>query len=268
MLTMKKFSVALLAVFVTAFFLPACGGGSQALTVKHQQLPSPQVVSNARVGDGWAYADADWNYPDPAGRWIVRGTCEDDAFAPCVPVWWFYDSSNQQGVPWWTLQNTSAGFLIHTAPPASNHYMASFPGDVWIKSFPIDVSKHVTLSQRPILNLDYSIPNFSGAKARATVGISMRLPDFTQVYVEQNLQRTESFALCADKQFDRCQGAVTYFPPGPFPIDIRALVLRTPGMTPAIADTIFIAGVYIGTECYGACSIDLLVKSYSVTVQP
>lgn len=230
----------ILASFATALFLSGCGGGDEDMK-----------YSNAKVGDGFVYADGQWNYPDPAGKWLIRGTSEDESFG-LRPVWWYLPKGQVNGRDWWTLENTSAG-LLSSASPSENAYNGSFVNDAF--------TKQVYVKDSPVVYLDYEILAFSGNKARATVGVSMRYPDGTEFYVERNLRRTENFDLCAG-YFDRCASSVYYFPPADGPVDVRGLLLQI--MPAEKADSLRIAGVYIGSEIYGTGRVDLLIKSYRV----
>lgn len=210
--------------------------------------------SNAQVGNGFVYADGNWVYPDLTGKWMIRGTAEDVDFG----LIGYYQPTDgpQQAIEWWSLTNTADGLLNSARPPAGRAYNASMVNDAF--------TKQVYVRDHPMVYLEYQIKAFEGDKVRATVGVSMRTPEGEQVYIERNLKRTENFDLCPDSPYERCATNVTYFAPADGPLDVRALVLQTPRMTPERADSLRIAGVYIGSEIFGAGRVDLLIKSYSV----
>lgn len=232
---------AILASFATALFLSGCGGSTS----------DDPVLSNAQVGDGFVYADGQWNYPDPSGKWLIRGTSENDDFA-LQPVWWYLPKGQANGRDWWTLENTPAG-LVSSASPSEKAYNGSFVNDAF--------TKQVYVKDSPIVHLDYEILHFSGDKVRATVGVSLRFPDGSQFYIERNLKRTDNFDLC-EGYLDRCTREVYYFPPSFGPLDVRAMLLQV--LPAEKADSLRIAGVYIGSEIYGTGRVDLLIKSYKV----
>jgi len=107
---------------------------------------------------------------------------------------------------------------------------------------------------------------FTGSRARATVGVTLQDPAGSIYYVEQELEGR--FDLCANSEYDRCTGNITYFPPTtPGPIDIRALLLLAPNITAAYADSLKIVGVYVGSEIFDAGRVDLLVTDFHIMAQ-
>jgi len=239
--------LSLFVVFMTTCILLACGGGAVVTPI-----PQPVVVSNAKVGDGFVFADGQWNYPDPTGKWLIRGTSENDAFG-LMPVWWYLPKGQPNGRDWWTLTNTPQG-LLSSASPSENAYNGSFVNDAFITN--------VYVKDKPIVYFDYDILKFSGDRVRATIGISLRYPDGSQFYIERNIRRTDNFDLCSGF-FDRCAENSYYFPPAPGPMDVRALLLQV--LPTDKVDSLRIAGIYIGSEIYGTGQVDLLIKSYGVT---
>ena len=233
--------IKLLIAALVAAFLCACGGGD----------PAKEKLSNAEVGDSFVYADRQWQFPDPAGKWLIRGTSENDDFG-LRPVWWYLPSGQENGRDWWKLEYTDKG-LLNSASPSENAYNASFVNDAFTKA--------VYVKDHPVIYFDYELQVFSGDKVRATIGVSLRYPDGSEFYIERNLKRTDNFDLC-EGYLDRCTGAVFYFPPADGPVDIRALLLQV--LPVDKADSLRIAGVYIGSEIYGTGRVDLLLKSYSV----
>lgn len=289
-----QFKINNMAWLLLVALITACGGGGGGgsthtvppATTDNVTTPPGQyltcndslstVVSNARIGDPFVFVNGSWKVIVSAGTppvwdithtWVIRGTLEDDAFMPAVPVWW-YGPSNGPGEPrsYWTLSTSPLGIRSttnktaeNTPPLEINAYAGSFINDAFTK--PACVKNH------PIATVEYTILGFSGDKARATIGFSMSLPDGSHYFLEQNLIRTEQFRLCANKQFDRCEGTfLIYFPPNENSgvVDIRALLLLAPGMTPEKADTMKIDGVYIGSEIYGIGTVDILIKSYKL----
>ena len=228
---------------IALLILCSCGGGGES--------PAAPVLSNARVGDGFVYADAQWNYPDPTGKWLIRGTSENDEFG-LMPVWWYLPKGQVNGRDWWTLTNTPQG-LLSSAAPSENAYNASFVNDAFVKN--------VYVKDKPIIYTDIEILAFTGDKVRATIGVSLRFPDDSQFYIERNIRRTDNFDLCPGI-FDRCAENSYYFPPAPGPLDVRALLLQV--LPAAKVDTMRIAGVYLGSEIYGTGRVDLLIKNYRV----
>lgn len=211
-----------------------------------------KVVSNAKVGDPFVYADGDWKYPDHTAKWVIRGTSENDDFMP-MPTRWYLPAGQINGRDWWSVANTPAGVINH-ASPSEAAYNGSFINDAFTQS--------VYVKDKPILDVDVDVTAFTGEKVRATVGISLRFPNGSEFYVERNIRRTDSFDLC-DGYLDRCQGYVYYFPPATGSIDVRALLLKL--LPEDVVDTMRIAGIYVGSEIYGKGTVDLLIKSYKVT---
>lgn len=233
-----------------AALLTACGGGGSP-------EPAGRVVSNAAVGSAMVYADGAWAYPDPTGKWMIRGTLEDDAFMPAKPVGWYLPADGPSNTrPWWTLTQTPAGLLNSASPPGGHEYSGSFVNDAF--------TRRVYVSARPVISLDYEITAFEGSKARATLGVSLRYPDGSEYYLERDIKLAGPWASCPNGAFNRCISNITYFPPASGPMDVRALLLQSPGMTPEKADAMSIAGVYIGSEIYGAGRVDILIKHYDV----
>lgn len=232
--------IKLLAAALVAAFLCACGGGGE--TMKY---------SNAEVGDNFVYADGQWIFADPEGKWLIRGTSENDDFGP-RPVWWYLPKGQENGREWWKLEYTDKG-LLNSASPSEQAYNASMVNDAFTKA--------VYVKDHPVVYFDYELPVFTGEKVRATIGVSLRYPDGSEFYIERNLKRTDNFDSC-EGYLDRCTGAVFYFPPVDGPVDIRALLIQV--LPVEKADSLRIAGVYIGSEIYGTGRVDLLLKSYSV----
>jgi hypothetical protein len=128
----------------------------------------------------------------------------------------------------------------------------------------------ICLNRNPVITLDYSITAAVGATIRAAVGIVMSDSNGDEFVIEQNLARSWRWNVCTDArymaQWDRCEPTLWYAAPPaiPGPIDVLALVMQTPGMTAARADSLKITGVYIGSEIYGAGQIDMTISNYSM----
>jgi len=240
--------------------LSGCGGSSQsASSTPPIVIASHSVeVSLAHVGDPFVYANGSWLLPagqTNVGAWVVHGTIETPAFGPAG---WDQDSHGlQNAVSWWTDTNTPNGLQISASTPANGLYNASLIN--------AGVVGEVFIRQQPVIDIAYSVTAMSG-RARATVGVSMVDPNGASQFVEQELEG--GFGLCIDRTYDRCTSNVVYFPPtAPGPIDVRALLLRSPNMTAAKADSLRIIGIYVGSEIFGSGQLDLLISNFSLTAQ-
>jgi hypothetical protein len=262
-------------VIFLGFILYGCGSGNTSQTIAPittttiNTTTSTTDVSLVHIGDQFVYADANWLLPTGqtnVGKWVVHGTIETPQFGPYS---WDQDANGLQNtVPWWTDSNTQNGLLIITTPPANNLYNGSFLNG--------GVVGQVFIRQHPVVNLSYTILTFAGARARVVTGVSMQSVTGSPFFVEQELQG--GFNLCASSIFDRCYSDrsdglvnIVYFKPtgisSPLVFDVRARLLESPGMTPALADSLQIIGVYVGSEIYGSGNVELLISHYDITAQ-
>ena len=244
--------------YILILFLVSCGGGGSSPPTPVQTV----VVSKITTQSPFVYVDGNWQTTeDITGKWVVRGTTEDDAFMPAVPVWYGPSDGPTEPRTWWKLYTSTLG--IHSEVdkvngPELNFYSGSFINDAF--SVPVPVSKH------PVVHIDYELQKFTGNKARATIGITLQFSNGTYYYLERNIKRTESFKLCPNVQYDRCTSNITYFPPSTGAIDVRSLLLQSSNLDSRLIDTMGIIGVYIGSEIYGQGSVHLLVKDYKITI--
>lgn len=242
-----------------SLLLTACGGGEVITTpVK----TTPQVVFTVGTQSPFVFVDGSWKTDESiTGKWVVRGTTEDDAFMPANPVWYLPSNAKVQSREWWKLYTTDLG--IHNEVdkvdgPELNFYSGSFINDAL--SVPFSVSKY------PTVHVKYDLQKFEGSKARATIGMALTKADGSYYYLERNIKRTDSFKLCADVRYDRCTTNITYFPPSEGSIDIRDLLMRSSNLKPTEVDSMSLVGVYIGSEIYGQGSVHLLVTDYKITI--
>jgi hypothetical protein len=239
--------------YTLVFLLAACGGGSSPL--QSSVSPKTEIVSNAKVGDGFIYADGEWKLSGEFGnKWVARGTTETPQF---MPAGYYQPLGGISNVaPWWTLTNTNEGLLMRSKAPAGDFYNGSFVNDV--------MKQNVYVRNSPLVDVDIDVVTFKGIKARATIGITMVFPNGQSYYLERNIIRTDTFKLCFDEKYDRCIKYITYFPPASGSIDVRSLLLQSPGMSVVDVDSLRIIGVYIGSEIYGEGEVDLLIKKYEI----
>ena len=242
-----------------SILLSACGGGEVITTpVK----TTPQVVSTVDTQSPFVFVDGNWKTDESiTGKWVVRGTTEDDAFMPANPVWYLPSHAKVQTRDWWKLYTTECG--IHNEVdkvdgPELNFYSGSFINDAL--SVPFSVSKY------PTVHVKYDLQKFEGSKSRATIGMALTKADGSYYYLERNIKRTDSFKLCTDVRYDRCTTNITYFPPSEGSIDIRDLLMRSSNLKPTEVDSMSLVGVYIGSEIYGQGSVHLLVTDYKITI--
>lgn len=226
------------------------------LISRRKSAPAPvqrNAVSNAKVGDGFVYADGAWNFPDPKGKWLIRGTSENDDFG-LMPMHWYLPKGQDNGRDWWTLTDTPDG-LLNSASPNESAYNCSVINDAFTQT--------VRVADKPVVNFALTIPVFEGSKVRAMIGVSMRFPDGSSYYLERNIQRTDNFDLW-DGYLDRSTNAISYFPPSEGPLDVRAMLMHV--LPVEKVDSLTIAGVYIGSEIYGSGRVDVLLSDYFVEV--
>lgn len=242
-----------------SILLSACGGGEVITTpVK----TTPQTVSTVDTQSPFVFVDGNWKTDESiTGKWVVRGTTEDDAFMPANPVWYLPSHAKVQARDWWKLYTTEQG--IHNEVdkvdgPELNFYSGSFINDAL--SVPFSVSKY------PTVHVKYVLQKFEGSKARATIGMALTKADGSYYYLERNIKRTDSFKLCTDVRYDRCTTNITYFPPSEGSIDIRDLLLKSSNLKPTEVDSMSLVGVYTGSEIYGQGSVHLLVTDYKITI--
>ena len=169
----------LLAAFVAAFFLSACGGGGAPAKTVLSSIQSTYcdraavvpgthaLVSNAGVGSPFVFVDGVWHTvpagQSVAGAWVIRGTNEDTDYQPLNPVWFGPSDGLSEPRPYWQLSMGPDGVrstVDKTATNASAAELAAHSG-----AFLNDaLSVPACLKDRPVITLDYQVLAAAGAQ--------------------------------------------------------------------------------------------------------